>query len=75
VILIPDLHQRFDFHPATTEEKKNAHASARRILLRAASDVLHKMPTGSGREAALFVTNMEQAMFWANAGMARHGGE
>ena len=26
-----------------------------------------------GRELALALTNLEQAVFWANAGIARHG--
>ncbi|WP_395705260.1 hypothetical protein [Rhodococcus ruber] len=52
-----DIDNRFDFHPATTAEKRGEH--------------------GSIREAckALALTKLEEAMFWANAGIARQGEE
>jgi hypothetical protein len=42
----------------------------RRILLTATEDLVDLMPPG--REASLAATKMEEAMFWANAAIARH---
>lgn len=70
---LEDIAHRFAFHAATNEEKRNAHSSVRQ----ACSDVAHfmnnKLP--DGREKSLAVTKLEEAMFWANAALARDNKE
>ena len=64
-----DIRHRFDFHPATTPEKKGEHGSARNAVKSAALAVDRLLP--NGREKQLALTKLEEAMFWANAGIAR----
>lgn len=64
-----ELARRFDFHPATTEEKRNEHTSIRQAFHRLASELDARLP--DGREKALAVTYLEDGMFWANAAAAR----
>lgn len=64
-----DLKHRFDFHPATTEEKKGQHGSVRHACLELAATVEMLVPPG--REQSLAITKIEEAMMWANAGIAR----
>ena len=64
-----DLENRFSFHPANTEEKKQAHETVRNTCLRVAIDLNNLIP--EGREKALALTHLEEVMFWANAGIAR----
>lgn len=66
---IKDLENRFSFHPANTEEKKQAHETVRNTCLRVAIDFNKLMP--DSREKALVVTHLEEVMYWANAGIAR----
>ena len=64
------LAHRFAYHPADTEEKKQRHEAVRDTLLEAAEaiTVLTGPPT---REQSLAITKLEEAMFWANAAIAR----
>lgn len=64
-----DIAHRFAFHAATTQERKDEHTSARQILRRAADDLNQLVP--EGREKAIVMTKLEEAMMWANAGIAR----
>lgn len=68
-----DLENRFAFHPATTEEKKNEHTSVRQHCLELALFLNDKLP--EGREKSLAITHLEEVMFWGNAAIARNGGE
>jgi hypothetical protein len=68
-----ELGHRFAFHPATTEERQQAHEGIRSVLGDAANYV--KSFTPDGREQALALTKLEEAMFWANAAIARQGGD
>jgi hypothetical protein len=64
------LEHRFQFHPADTEEKKVAHETVREVLLEAA-DQLVDVTGAPTREQSLAITKLEEAMFWANAAIAR----
>lgn len=64
-----DIAHRFDFHAATTQEKRDAHTSVRQTVRRAADAIDEQVP--DGREKALAITKLEEAMFWANAALAR----
>jgi hypothetical protein len=64
-----DIENRFAFHSAPDEARANDHTSARQIL-HSAADLLNDL-IPDGREKALVMTKLEEAMFWANAGLAR----
>lgn len=64
-----DLDNRFKFHPATEQSTQQRHASIREACLEAANVVDGLVP--EGREKSLAVTKLEEAMMWANAGIAR----
>ncbi|WP_301119605.1 Acb2/Tad1 domain-containing protein [Mycolicibacterium fortuitum] len=64
-----DIDHRFDFHPATTEEKRAEHGSVRSACKELAHKLDRDLPPG--REKALAVTKLEETMFWANAAIAR----
>lgn len=64
-----ELQRRFDFHPATTAEKGATHQAARDAALRFAIVIDDIVPPG--REKALAMGKIEEAMFWANAAIAR----
>lgn len=65
----PDLANRFNYHPPRTEERAQAHEGVRRSLLAVAQEFQDNLP--AGREKALVLTKLEEAMFWANAALAR----
>lgn len=65
-----DLKHRFDFHPATTEERRDEHTSVRQACLRLAEHLDEKCP--DGREKSLAITKIEEVMFWGNAALARN---
>jgi hypothetical protein len=58
----------FKFHPAD-ENTGPMHQSVRDLCLSLAGSLTHIVPVG--RELSLALTNLEQVMFWANAGIAR----
>lgn len=64
-----DLKNRFAFHPATTEEKADAHTSVRNSCYALADFLNNKLP--DGREKSLAITHLEEAMLWGNAALAR----
>lgn len=70
---IDDLNNRFRFHPATTTGRQLAHESVREIARTAANQLNDLLP--EGREKSLVMTHLEEAMFWANAAIARSRGE
>lgn len=69
---IEDLQNRFDYHPLRDGHDAAKHARVRNVLFDAARMVVEEVP--EGREQAMAVTKLEEAMFWANAGVARERG-
>jgi len=63
-----DLENRFSYHAPTTF-KVGLHGVVREKLLLLAEELSEFLP--DGREKSLFITKLEEAMFWANAAIAR----
>lgn len=67
------LRQRFQFHPPQSNETAERHDRVRSACLDAAEELVKA--TGSmSREQSLAITSLEEAMFWANAAIARGAG-
>jgi hypothetical protein len=64
-----DIAHRFAFHPATTEEKRDAHTSVRAGCLSLAEFLNLKLPEGREKDEA--IKHLEHVMFWGNAALAR----
>ena len=65
-----ELANRFAYHPADTEEKQRAHSNVRDTLLDAAIEIV-ELTGPPTREQSTAITKLEEAMFWANAAIAR----
>lgn len=63
-----DIAHRFQYHAPDTA-KGEKHAKVRELLGNVAQQLNQDVP--EGREQALMITHLEEAMFWANAGIAR----
>lgn len=63
-----EIARRFNYH-APTPEKAAMHAEMRRSIGQTAQQVVDTCPPC--RETSLAVTALEEAMFWANAALAR----
>jgi hypothetical protein len=68
----PTIANNHAFHPAKTEDVKELHEFIRGITGEVAQVFDEKLP--AGREKALALTKLEEAMFWANAAVARNQG-
>jgi hypothetical protein len=66
-----ELANRFAFHAATTQERRDEHERVRDAAGDLAAKLNDWLP--EGREKSLAFTHLEQVMFWANAGIARQG--
>lgn len=69
--MIDDLLHRFSYHAPVTDDRRSAHDEVRKLLHQAALRIV--LITPDTRETSLAVTKLEEAMFWANASVARHG--
>lgn len=65
-----DLANRFDYHPPLDRLTVSAHEGIRAVCRTLAEHLVMVCPPG--RETSLAVTAVEEAMFWANAAIARH---
>ena len=63
-----DLDNRFDYHPADPDTAL-LHQGVRQECKRLAEHLEVLVPPG--RELSVALTNLEQVLFWANAGIAR----
>lgn len=72
----PSLHDRiendFAFHPAAPGGTAAANHDRVRYLLRGIAHELTEL-VPAGREQSLMLTHLEEAMHWANAGIAKQG--
>lgn len=64
-----EIAHRFAFHPAATDEKRDAHTSVRQQCRQLADALNSQLP--DGREKAVALTKLEEVMFWGNAALAR----
>jgi hypothetical protein len=67
-----DLENRFEYHPPQNPETVSAHERVRSVAGNTAEFFNIVLP--ECREKALAMTKIEEAMFWANASIARNGG-
>lgn len=67
------LAHRFQFHPADSDNRKEAHETVRSVLLEAADKIV-EITGPASREQSTAITRLEEAMFWANAAIARGDG-
>lgn len=64
-----DLENRFTYHPPKDEETVKAHELIRDLAGHLAKTFAALLPYG--REQSTAITKVEEAMFWANAAIAR----
>ncbi len=73
-LLVPqadkDLENRFNQHAPNHLGIANKHTDYRAACLTMGRIIKELVP--NGREQALALTNLEQVMFWGNAGIARN---
>jgi hypothetical protein len=68
-----ELEHRFQFHPADSNNRKEAHQAVRDALLEAADKIV-EVTGGPTPEQSLAIRKLEEGMFWANAAIARSDG-
>jgi hypothetical protein len=66
---LADLKNRTQYHPAPKREVAAAHEEVRLITYSSMQDFT--VLCRPGRELSLALTKLEEAMFWANASIAR----
>jgi hypothetical protein len=63
-----DLRNKFSYHPPKDAETVAAYEKLRSAALAFALNIDELVP--DGREKALAITNLQQSVMWANAGIA-----
>jgi len=66
---LSDLKNRFTYHPPVGDQVERYHVIRGKALEFA---VLLDNLTPDSREKSLAITHLEEAVFWANAAIARH---
>ncbi len=67
---LTDIENRFTYH-APKPGQPEIYTRIRGMAKQLAQELLHVVP--EGRELSLALTKLEEAVFWANAGIARKG--
>jgi hypothetical protein len=67
------IEHNFKYH-APTGDAVQAHTEIRAAAKMLAVLIDEALPAAAGREKALAITKVEEAMMWACAGVARHAG-
>lgn len=67
----PQIERNFKHHPPVGTAAVD-HARIRDKARELADLIDEILPAGAGREKATAITKCEEAMMWANAGIARH---
>lgn len=65
------IHNDFTYHPPTGEQQVQDFVSIREEAKRFALLINNLVP--DGREKSTAISKIEEAVFWANAGIARQG--
>lgn len=65
-----DLTKRFTYHPPKGPEQQNKYHRLRQIAFEFAEYINWSQP--DSREKSLAITALEEAVMWANAGIARN---
>lgn len=68
---VSDIKNRFTYHPPSAEQKEK-YEELRAQALYLANRINQLCP--DSRELSLAITNLEQAIMWANAAIARNEG-
>lgn len=68
-----DLEHRFAYHAPRDDQTRAAHELVRRHCVQLALTLNNHPLIPAGREFSLAITKLEEAMFWANAAIARGG--
>lgn len=66
-----EIAHRFAYHPPRNEATVKAHERVRALLGSVAQELDALLPADRPREKALTQTQLEEAMMWANAAIAR----
>ena len=64
------MARRFNYHPPDTDIKAARHEEVRNVLKDAANRIV-ELTGAPTREQSSAITKLEEAMFWANAAIAR----
>jgi hypothetical protein len=68
---LAEIQHRVGYHPPASREVIDDHQEARTLAYEMMTNGADLIPARAGREKALFLTKVEEALFWLNAGIAR----